>query len=102
MSNDESFYLVDAMNTHNPALIVISKLGFEIGIHPPTYDEGEEENYDDMGLWYARKGVAELVAGDPLSLLGLVSIYENRGRDWNKSNDPDIYDEILEKTYPDE
>jgi len=75
----------DGLPAHNPALLVLESHGYRLGIHPPTYDAGEEKNHDDIGFWFAVKGNQEFIASDPLSLLGLVSIWESRGNDWPRS-----------------
>ena len=96
-----SFRLVDAANTHNPALVVLREMGFALGIYEPTYDEGETRSEDDFGHYYARKGDNEFVAGDPLSLLGLVSIWQQRGEQWRRDDDPFIIMELYEEAWPD-
>ena len=92
-----SFRLVDAPNTHNPALISLRQLGFEIGVYPASSDElGELE---EIGHWWARKEDCEFVAGDPLALLGLVSIWQIRGDRWIREDDVDIFDKVLEEAF---
>ncbi len=94
------FRLVDACNTWNPALLVIREKGYHIGIYEPTYDEGEKPSDDDRGHFYARKASHEFVAGDPLSLLGLITIWESRGEDWSRDDDPEILFDIEEEPWP--
>ena len=64
------------------------------------YDPGEVPSEGDMGFWWANKDSHEFVAGTPLELLGLVAIWETRGDLWKRSEDPNVYDEILEETFP--
>lgn len=103
MKSKKKLIFRDGLPCHNPALLAIQNKGFELGIYPPTYDEGEEKGDDgEIGFWFARKSGREFIAGDPLSLLGLVAIWEERGDNWDFRNDHDIYDEVLTKTYGDE
>jgi hypothetical protein len=91
------------MNTHNPALITLKKKGYELWIDPPKTEEGEVDlSQHEIGLWWAKKQEHEFYADDPLSLLGLVSIWESRGDSWINEDDVDIYDQLLTETYGDE
>jgi len=94
--------MVDAMNTHNPALITLKGMGYNLGIYPPEFDEEEEVTETEIGHWWAKKHEHEFVAGDPLSLLGIVSIWEHRGDNWLNEDDPDVSDQVLSETYGDE
>ncbi|TGN99788.1 hypothetical protein PN36_33495 [Candidatus Thiomargarita nelsonii] len=94
--------MVDAMNTHNPALITLKEMGYELGIYPPEFDEEVEVPQTEVGHWWAKKHLHEFVAGDPLSLLGIISIWEHRGDNWINENDVDISDQLLSETYGDE
>ena len=85
----------DAPNTYNPALIVLVDLGFKISILP------DEENEDKLGLWCAQKDNVELIADDPLSLLGLAALWKKRGDKWRRKEDKNYYQDIIAKTYPD-
>jgi len=89
-----NFRLVDAPNVENPCLLVLDSLGYEIGIYPP--DDGSE----GLGHWYARKDEREFIAGDPLALLGLVSLWLHRGDDWKSGEDEDLQTKIIDQTYP--
>jgi len=100
---NNSFRMVDAMNTHNPALITLKEMGYELGIYPPERDEDEVEvPQTEIGHWWAQKYKHEFVASDPLSLLGIVSIWEHRGDKWINEDDPDVSDRILSEIYGDE
>ena len=85
----------------NPSLITLREKGYEIGMYGPTYDDGEEPKEEHMGNWWANKDSHEFVAGTPLELLGLVALWEARGDDWCRDNDPDIYSKILDETSTD-
>ena len=86
--------LVDAPNTHNSALLTLREMGCELQILPSD-DEHE------IGLWHARLDGAEFEAGDPLALLGLVALWRHRGDLWKRPDDENLYDALLEQTYPD-
>lgn len=58
-------------NTLAPALSVLRKLGYTV-----TRDTSGERQY------FAENATCMFSADDPLSLLGLVRIYEVRGADW--------------------
>jgi len=85
-------YLVDALNTRNPCLVVIRDWGYEIGLNPVDEEFG-------IGKWWAKKDDMEISASDPLALLGLVCLYEKRGRKWLRPEDPDIYEEVIDRYY---
>ncbi|MBN1428571.1 MAG: hypothetical protein JXB07_09300 [Anaerolineae bacterium] len=87
--------LVDAANTHNPALIVLKEQGFELTLIPDEEDEFE------LGLWCAKKENVELLADDPLSLLGLAAILQHRGIEWRKDGDENARAAVVEATYGD-
>ncbi|MBG6130344.1 hypothetical protein IWQ47_001573 [Aquimarina sp. EL_43] len=88
--------IVDAMNTYNIALRIILSKGYKIFLIP---DKREEY----FGDFCAVKGNRKFIGGDPLRVLGLVSIWENTGDDWQNSHFPkeDVYDEILSRALPD-
>jgi hypothetical protein len=65
--------VVSAANTLIPAYLTLVGKGYRVS----RVDVGEHEE-----TWQARKGRAEFVAEHPLSLLGLVTMFEARGTDW--------------------
>ena len=99
------FRLVDTMGTHNPALITLKENGYELGIYPPTNEDGEVDMSPEsgvVGIWWAKKQGHEFNADDPLALLGLVSIWEHRGDIWRSDDDIDVYDQLMTEIYGDE
>jgi hypothetical protein len=89
------FKLADAMNTYNPALLVLRQRGYRVWVDPS--DEGSEG--ED---WRAEKDGRDFIASDPLRLLGLISIWEHRGDSWQAgAGGADLYDEIRSAAYPD-
>jgi hypothetical protein len=86
--------LVDTGNINNPSLIVLEEIGCEISISP-----SDEEN--DLGFWVAKIDGHEFVAGDPLALLGLVTLWKYRGVNWRRPGDEDIYGRVIDETFGD-
>ena len=92
-STGRGLTLVDAMNTYDPALLALRKRSYQILVRPAS-DMGEGEE------WLARKDGYELIASDPLRLLGLAAILESRGTDWQLSeNEPHLYDALRSAAY---
>ncbi|WLE99133.1 MAG: hypothetical protein QTN59_09900 [Candidatus Electrothrix communis] len=88
------FTLSDAPNTYNAALLVIKKKGYNIRIDP------SDDEYE-IGDWVAYNDERQFFAANPLMLLGLVALFDERGEDWQrKSGEDNLYDAILENTYP--
>lgn len=88
------FSLVDAMNTYNPALFVLRQKGYRVWVDPGGEGAEEEE-------WRAQKEGRDFFAADPLRLLGLIAMWEQRGDDWQLgAGKPSLYDEIRSAAYP--
>lgn len=88
------FRLAEAMNTYTPALLVLRQWGYAVTYRPPDEPGGWSE-------WSARKEDREFIATDPLTLLGLATIGEVRGKDWQRrSGEPDMYGELLAAAFP--
>lgn len=97
MENEGSCNIADAMNTYNTALNVIKSKGFRLFVYPDARE-------DYFGDFYAIKGKRKLIASDPLRLLGLISMWESTGDNWqysSYSDDVDVYDYLLSRAYPD-
>ncbi|MCL1994512.1 MAG: hypothetical protein FWG66_16330 [Spirochaetes bacterium] len=84
--------LAEAMNTYNPALFEVEKMGYKISLEL-TDDELE------ISAWKAVKNDVRISGFNPLSLLGLVVIAERYGENWNKIDTGDLYDKMLENYY---
>ena len=85
--------IAEAMNTYNPALAVLCAKGFEVWFSPSADGNPGQS-------WCARKGRRRIVASDPLCLLGLAAMWEQRGDDWqSREDEPDLYDEIRMRAY---
>jgi hypothetical protein len=81
--------LASAGNVLIPAVLALREGGFDVSRHN---DENQEE-------WRAERGDLLLVADDPLALLGLAALREQRGADWH-ANDAEI-ESILSEYYGD-
>ena len=75
--------LFAAANTLVPAILLLEERGFSVEKRLAGSDE----------LWVARKESLELVAEDPLQLLGLTALAEARGEAW-RATDEQIDDVI--------
>ena len=80
--------LAEAMNTYNIALYIIKNKGFKITL---LLDDSEEEITD----WKAEKGDTRVFASNPLSLLALVVVAEQYGKDWRSIDTGKLYDAVL-------
>ncbi|WP_212006349.1 hypothetical protein [Chitinophaga sp. HK235] len=84
--------LAEAMNTYNIALYTIKEKGYIIKLE---LDEAKEE----IISWLAMKGDMSISAFNPLSLLALVVVNEQYGKNWKYIKTGDLYDEILDQDY---
>ena len=78
--------LVASGNTYNPSLTVLRNKGYELWL----------EKGEDGSLWCARKGEQSFLAYNGPELLGLVTLWESLGEDWNQQR-PDIYSELIDR-----
>lgn len=84
--------IADAMNTYDHALTIIKKKGYKIFLYP---DEREEF----LGDFWTFDDERDFIASDPLRLLGLITLWENFGDDWQKTKVKGEYDEILDMAF---
>ncbi len=71
------------LNVYNTALVILERKGWSL-----RYEKSQER-------WFAKKGVWEFLADDPMQLLGLVAIYEHHAPKkkeeyWWKIDQPDL------------
>lgn len=85
-STQTAVSLVASGNTYNPCLIVLRKKGYDLWL----------EKGDNGSLWCARKGEHSFLAYTGPELLGLVTLVEELGSNWNQQ-EPDIYSELLDR-----
>lgn len=86
----DNMKLAEAMNTYNPALFEIKKMGYDVSV------ELTEDELDIRG-WRGVKNGLEVFGFNPLSLLGLIVIAERHGENWRQIVTGNLYDEILEQ-----
>ncbi len=72
-----------AGNTLVPAYLALRQKGYRVHRDPPRRGCPE--------LWYAEAGARRFVAEDPVTLLGLVALWETRGDNW-QAGDAEIDD----------
>src|SRR5262245_54935130 len=70
--------IADAGNVLVPAYLVIIQKGYSVAHEKLGYEEEE--------LWIAENPSNRFVAEDPLHLLGLITLYETRGEEWEASD----------------
>jgi hypothetical protein len=70
--------LASAGNVEVPAYLTIRDRGYEV---TSTTD------YDHTETWIAESDQARFVAENPLSLLGLIAVFEARGKNWLANDD---------------
>ena len=72
--------LTDAGNTIVPAYLALLQRGLSVHREPSAVT-------DSGTLWVAEVAGHQFVAEDPVTLLGLVAMYETRGPEWQASDD---------------
>lgn len=72
-------------NTYNPSLLVLRRKGYQLWL----------EKGDNGSLWCAKKGDKSFLGYTGPELLGLVTLWEQLGEDWNQQT-PDIYGELVD------
>jgi hypothetical protein len=82
-------HLVAYGNTYNACLLILRDRGYELHA---------EEGVNSM-VWIAVKGDDSFVAYSPPELLGIVTLGEEYGPDWNR-HQPNILRSILEEPDP--
>ena len=93
LDNESIFALSYTYATHNPALIILSEKGYRISISDES-DEGPP-------TFVATSTGRRFAAGGGAELLGLVTIWEHFGENWNVK-EPDIMGEALSTNEIDE
>lgn len=86
MTSTETEGIVASGNTYNPCLLVLRDKGYDVWL----------EAGDNGSLWNAKKQGQHFLAYSGPELLGLTSLWEHFGGNWNRQV-PDVYTELLEK-----
>lgn len=88
-SGERDLRLADAMNTYDAALGVIRGKSYHL-YYLPDEREGFGGDY-----WAIRDG-RDFIASDPLRLLGLITLWEHLGDNWEETATRGTYDEIMD------
>lgn len=80
-----SLSIVAAGNTYNSCLLILRSKGFRVWA---------EEGIETL-LWNAEKKGCTLLAYSPPELLGMATLWETYGENWNQQ-EPDCLGEIME------
>lgn len=99
-SHQEDGYcrMTDHTNLYNKALTIIKRKGFDIFLWP------NEIESISFGTFYAKKGNRNFDAEDPLRLLGMITIWEIQGDEWNRNppfKSEKIRAQLMKESYPD-
>ena len=70
-----------AGNTMTPAYLVLRSMGFTLRVERRKGADADEE------WWIAEKEGTELIGEDPVQVLGLASIYAQRGEGWKAADE---------------
>jgi hypothetical protein len=88
--------IVDAANTYNWALVIVKSKGYKTFLYP---DKREEY----FGDFWAIKGRRVFIGADPLRLLGIITLWETLGDNWQAQDKlayENLYDEISQRAFP--
>lgn len=80
--------ILDGWPAQNPSLVLLRSRGYELGVAPA------DETRKEIGYWFARRDGLEFRAGDPLCLLGIVTLWEARGSAKRLDDDEDLYTQL--------
>ncbi|HET6883341.1 MAG TPA: hypothetical protein VFI31_24540 [Pirellulales bacterium] len=86
MATQTETSLVASGNTYNPSLIVLRNKGYDLWL----------EKAENGSLWCAKKGEQSFLAYSGPELLGLVTLREALGENWNQQQ-PDVLGELYEQ-----
>lgn len=81
---------LDGMPAQNPSLVLLQARGYALGVLPA------DETKTEIGCWFAKKNEMQFRASDPLSLLGVVTLWEARGTSSWLPADEDLYTALAE------
>lgn len=75
-----------AGNTNNPCLLVLREQGYELSLEPRQQGS----------LWCASKDGVRFMAHSGAELLGLVTLWQRFGINWNQQV-PDVFSELVDR-----
>ncbi len=85
-------------NLYHRCVRVLIEKEYEVGILPDD-SEDIKEGEKEVGFWYAKKHENEFYGANPLTLLGVVSMWEHLGDAWREKGVKNLYREILDAFY---
>lgn len=85
MNTAKKHGIAAAGNTHNPCLLVLQDGGYELWLEPT----------EQGSLWCASKDDIQFMGHSGAELLGIVTLWERFGTEWNKQ-EPDVYGKLLD------
>lgn len=84
------FSLITTYGTYNPSLIILENKGYKLSVSYAT-------DNDNVTLYYASCTNSMFAAHSAPELLGLVTLWEHFGENWNRQT-PDLISELTEET----
>ena len=82
-----TFRLTQFHDVGNVAILTLREKGYRV-----WWEASERSAADD---WWAEKEGREFIATNPLTLLGLVALWESRGDEWRKKRgEPDLLGQL--------
>ena len=85
------FRLGEAMNTYTPALHTLKERGYTL--HSRFIDSSRTNE------WIAVKDDRIFFAHNPLSLLGLVAMWEQKGDAWQQADKDNLYMQLVDDNF---
>ena len=86
-----NFCLSSAPSTDNPCLLLLREKNYRLRITC-----SKKLSRESLCIYIAEKEGRRFAANSGPELLGLVTLWENYGENWNRQ-EPDIMDEIIEE-----
>ena len=86
MSRPKKHGIAAAGNTNNPCLLILRHAGYDLWLEPT----------EQGSLWCASKNGFHFMGHSGAELLGIVTLWEQFGPEWNQQG-PDVYGELIDK-----
>jgi len=85
-----------AGNIRQPALLALKTKGYKLKLEYTKTKDKNDLWYPYLPDWEAEKDGCIFSATTPVELLGLVSMWETRGDDWQPGKEePNLYEELI-------
>ncbi len=86
MKDSERTGISAAGNTNNPCLLILREKGYRLWLEP----------MEQGSLWCAEKDGVGFMGHSGPELLGIATLWERYGEEWNRQA-PDIYSELIDE-----